>query len=276
MTADDDSKKLSQERYSRFAGGYVSSPGHARGVDLERLLVLAAPQPGWRVLDVATGGGHTALKVEPHVRQVVASDLTEKMLMAARAFLRQQAGSQFRFSVADAEALPFRDASFDLVTCRIAPHHFPAPAWFICEASRVVPAGGLVLIQDHLLPDDPAAGLAVDAFERRRDPSHCRAFSRLEWEAMFAQAGLVVKAVDTLVKRHELVSWVERQGGGPVDIAELRAMLPQLPQIAQDWLEPRDWDQPKASFVNHHLIILGRKDTPENEAGDQKLKHANE
>ena len=259
MTAGDDSKKLSRERYSRFAGRYVASPGHARGSDLERLLELAAPQPGWLALDVATGGGHTALKFGPHVRQVVASDLTEKMLQAARAFLRGQAGGQFRYSLADAEALPFRSDCFDLVTCRIAPHHFPDPARFLREAARVARSGGFVLVQDHLLPEDPAAGQAVDAFERRRDPSHRRAFSRREWEAMFDQAGLEIQAVETLVKRHELVPWVERQGGGPGDIAALRALLTQLPPTAQAWLQPRDWDQPGASFVNHHLIVLGRK-----------------
>ena len=75
----DDSKKLSEERYTQYAEGYVTSQTHAKGADLERLVAIAQPQPDWTVLDVATGGGHTALRFARHVAQVTASDLTERM-----------------------------------------------------------------------------------------------------------------------------------------------------------------------------------------------------
>ena len=62
-----DSKSLSQERYSRLAERYVHSDTHAKGEDLERLFAIGAPQPNWCALDIATGGGHTALKFAPCV-----------------------------------------------------------------------------------------------------------------------------------------------------------------------------------------------------------------
>ena len=259
MSDDNNSKDLSKERYSRYARAYVTSPGHARGADLEKLVALAAPQPGWRVLDVATGGGHTALKFAPLTGLIVASDLTEKMLATARAFIRPLAAGKVQYCVADAEGLPFRAGVFDLVTCRIAPHHFPDPARFMQEAARVLCPGGLVLVQDHLLPDDLAAGRSVDDFERRRDPSHRRAFNRQEWLAMFAAAGLVVQAAVALAKRHEFREWVERQGGTDEDLTELEAMLTEMPPAAQVWLQPQNWSTPQASFANHHLIVAGRK-----------------
>ena len=58
-----DSKSLSQERYSRLAERYVHSDTHAKGEDLERLFAIGAPQPNWCALDIATGGGHTALEI---------------------------------------------------------------------------------------------------------------------------------------------------------------------------------------------------------------------
>ena len=73
-------KSLSQDRFGRFADGYVSSQTHASASELELLKQIAAPQPHWTVLDVATGGGHTALAFQPFVRRVVASDLTWRML----------------------------------------------------------------------------------------------------------------------------------------------------------------------------------------------------
>ena len=50
----------------------------------ERLVELTAPKSHWRVLDVATGAGHTALAFAPHVAKVTATDITEEMLREAR------------------------------------------------------------------------------------------------------------------------------------------------------------------------------------------------
>jgi ubiquinone/menaquinone biosynthesis C-methylase UbiE len=96
-----------------------------KGESLDRLLVLAAPQPGWRLLDVATGGGHTALAFAPRVREVGATDLTPDRLAAAARYIRGLGVANVVCREADAMALPFDDGEFDLVTCRVAPHHFP-------------------------------------------------------------------------------------------------------------------------------------------------------
>jgi ubiquinone/menaquinone biosynthesis C-methylase UbiE len=60
-------KERVRQMYSRSAEAYVTSPSHATGEDLAELLILAAPQPGDRALDISTGGGHTALAIAPHV-----------------------------------------------------------------------------------------------------------------------------------------------------------------------------------------------------------------
>jgi protein-L-isoaspartate O-methyltransferase len=49
---------------------------HAQGPGLARLVELTQPQPEWRVLDVATGAGHTAFAFAPFVREVTAVDIT--------------------------------------------------------------------------------------------------------------------------------------------------------------------------------------------------------
>lgn len=64
-TAAVNSKGLSQERFGRFAASYVKSATHAAGPDLQRIVELVGEHPTWRALDVATGGGHTALAVAP-------------------------------------------------------------------------------------------------------------------------------------------------------------------------------------------------------------------
>jgi ubiquinone/menaquinone biosynthesis C-methylase UbiE len=257
-----DSKALSQERYTQYAQGYVTSKAHARGAELERLVEVARPQPGWVVLDVATGGGHTALVFAPHVARVVATDITPKMLEKAEAHITGQGATNVEFKPADAEDLPFEDETFDLVTCRIAPHHFPDCARFVRECARVLKPGGLLLVQDHVLPDDEEAACAVDGFERLRDPSHNRAFDAGEWRGMFEAAGLRVEHAEQVVKRHAFLDWAQRQGCTPEETEQLVEMMRQAPAIAVEWMQPQNWDTPEATFANHHIIIAGRKNAP--------------
>ena len=73
-------KSLAQQRFGRAAADYATSEVHAKGASLTRLVELTEPKPHWRVLDVATGAGHTALAFAPHVAKVTATDITEEML----------------------------------------------------------------------------------------------------------------------------------------------------------------------------------------------------
>lgn len=254
-----DYKTLSREQYTKHAQGYVTSKAHAKAPELARLVEIAQPQPDWMVLDVATGGGHTALAFAPHVARVVATDLTPKMLETAEAHIAGQGATNVEFRLADAEDLPFDDGAFDLVTCRIAPHHFPDCARFVREGVKVLREGGLLLVQDHVLPDDEEAARAVDDFERLRDPSHNRAFSEGEWRFMFEDAGLDVDHTEQIVKRHAFIPWAERQGCTPETISQLIAMMQHAPTRAKEWMDPQDWTTPEATFANHHILIAGRR-----------------
>src|ERR1043166_7031940 len=59
------SKTLVQEQFGATARSSLTSKPHARGKRLDRLVELTQPQPGWHVLDVATGAGHTAYPFAP-------------------------------------------------------------------------------------------------------------------------------------------------------------------------------------------------------------------
>lgn len=259
MDTPQDSKSLSKERYTQYGGSYITSLNHARGAELDLLVEMAKPEPTWIMLDVATGGGHTALKFSPYVQEVIATDLTPKMVERAGAFITGLGIQNVRFEPADAENLPFRDEQFDLVTCRIAAHHFPDPPQFIREAVRVLRRGGLLLVQDQVLPEDNLSARYVDQIERLRDPSHNRAYSQTEWKHMFQNAGLKIERVEQTVKNHTLNTWARRQGCSLETIERLDALVREAPRIAADWLSAHSTEIGELSFVNHHILICGRK-----------------
>ncbi len=254
-----DSKKLSEERYAKFAQGYVDSQTHSKGYDLDQFIKIANPQPNWKMLDIATGGGHTALKFSPYVKSVIASDLTENMLIAAESNIKAKGVENITFRQADAENLPFEDQQFDLVTCRIAAHHFPDAEKFIQETARVLKTGGRFLLQDHVLSEDSTVAEFAENFETIRDPSHNHAFSLYAWTQMLENAGFNIFHKEEIIKRHPFIDWVKRQGHDQDVITQLDQLLANASESIQAWLAPIDWGTPQASFVNHHILLAADK-----------------
>ena len=62
------------------AAAYVASAVHSSGADLDQIEAFVRGRAGARVLDLGCGGGHVSYRVAPHVREVVACDLTPDML----------------------------------------------------------------------------------------------------------------------------------------------------------------------------------------------------
>lgn len=174
MTDDRDAnlaKQRVREQYRSVGNAYVRSVGHATGSDLERMVELTEPQPKDVLLDLATGGGHVARVFAPLVASVVASDLTPEILAHTETYLAGRGLTNVRYEIVDAEAIPFGDGTFDIVTCRIAPHHFPNPEQFVREAARVLKPGGRFVLVDSTVSEGEA-GAFFNRFERLRDPSH--------------------------------------------------------------------------------------------------------
>lgn len=202
-------KERVRAQFGGSAEEYVKSAGHAAGDDLDQLVAWAEGGPDKVALDVATGGGHTALAMAALYGRVVASDLTQPMLDSAEAFIRGRGVTNVAFRQADAEALPFDAAAFDCVTCRIAPHHFPNPARFVAEAARVLAPGGRFLLVDSTVPDGDV-GVFFNWFEAQRDPSHVRSLTVAEWSDLLTAAGFDLRAVETFRKHHDFARWTVR------------------------------------------------------------------
>jgi ubiquinone/menaquinone biosynthesis C-methylase UbiE len=130
--------------YDAFAGAtrlFIPSLLHAAGV-----------RPGLRLLDVACGPGAAAGEAGAAGAHAVGVDFSHAMIDAAR---RCHPAVEFR--TADAEALPFPDASFDAVIANFGIHHVERPERAIAEARRVLAPGGTFAFTFWAGPEDNTA-----------------------------------------------------------------------------------------------------------------------
>jgi SAM-dependent methyltransferase len=104
---------------------------------LEHCVLRLDPKPGESFLDVATGTGWTARRLAARGAKVIGTDIGEGVITAAKAF-----SPQIDFRVADAEALPFRDASFDAIASTFGVMFCARPQDAARELARVCKKGG--------------------------------------------------------------------------------------------------------------------------------------
>lgn len=247
----------SMSQFGRNAANYATSTVHAKGASLGRIVEMIEPQAQWHALDIATAAGHTAFAVAEHVSSVVATDVTPEMLVVAEQMAAEKGIQNITFAPADAHALDFSNASFDLVTCRIAPHHFADPAQFVQEAARVLRPGGVFGLVDNLAPEDPESAVWCDDFERRRDLSHLRCLPATEWITLLEQAGLTLTKFETMGKTMIFEPWADNMSV-PTDVrVQLLADLAGADAAVTEWLRPDLGDEP--SFVLTEGLFVASK-----------------
>jgi ubiquinone/menaquinone biosynthesis C-methylase UbiE len=262
------SKSLVQERFGAFAATYATSRPHAKGNSLLRLVELVAPHANWVALDIATGAGHVPLAFAPRLAHAVASDLTPQMLDVARGLARERKLFNISFADMRAEALPFADATFDLVTCRIAPHHFDDVRQFVTESARVLRPGGLFGLVENISPDTSMMDGDVDAlstaaneynaFEKLRDPSHVRCLTLTEWRDLVVQAGLKERHVELLDKPMVFGPWADQQNVGDDAKHQLVSMLRNGSEAFRAFIRPQE-NGGDLDFILTEAVIIGVK-----------------
>jgi ubiquinone/menaquinone biosynthesis C-methylase UbiE len=178
------------DQFSRQAELFAKSPALHNADALALLVEAAAPQPNDEVLDIGCGPGSVVAAFASRVRRSVGLDATPAMLAQARSLAAARNLKNTEWHQGDVYHLPFEAASFDIVSCRFAFHHFETPARALAEMLRVCRPGGRIVLCDAVASDDPAKAAAFNRMERHRDPSTV-AFRPLAFlYQLFADAGL--------------------------------------------------------------------------------------
>ena len=140
---------LTRKQFDRIAPHWDEMRSPEAFASLEAALDSVEAEPG-RILDLGTGTGRAAFLLARRYPEsdVVGVDLAPAMLAEARRLTPPEVASRVRFEEADAERLPFPDASFDLVSLANMIPFFP-------ELGRVTAPGGSVVFSFSGGPETP-------------------------------------------------------------------------------------------------------------------------
>ncbi len=198
------------DRFARTADRFAARQDERAEELAAKVHAFVLPRGEERALDAGTGAGALAFALAPHVREVVGVDRVPELL--ARARERAAAFDNVTFVEADITKLPFENSSFDLAGTLRTLHHVPRPELVIAELVRVTRPGGCVVVIDQIAPVDPLAALAVDRFERARDPGHARLLPEIDLRHLFEANGLVLIRQRHDVERRALDAYLELAG----------------------------------------------------------------
>ncbi len=226
-----DQKKKIVRQFSQSAPSYLNSATHAKGKDLIWLEKVIKSLPNKKkALDVATGAGHTSFLASRHFHHVIALDLTPNMLTVAAKEAIKRNLANITFLLGDAASLPFLDNTFDLVTCRIAAHHFPEPEQAVREMYRVLKPKGLLILIDNIAPKNSQTAKILHHIEKLRDSSHVRCLTISQWNRLFQQVGFSrVTLLQTWSTATELANWLDRANTSCSNREQIYSLLKQLP-----------------------------------------------
>jgi ubiquinone/menaquinone biosynthesis C-methylase UbiE len=229
--------RTSQEQFDRQAPHYDQQWNAWNSESLGWLMDHAHCRPSDRWLDVATGGGFTALAFAPMVAEVTGLDVSSMMLNEARQRAQAAGINNLVLQSGAAETLPFGTDFFDGVVCRVAAHHFLSVPSFLAESYRVLRPGGRLLIADTGEPDDaPEVDSWQNHIELLRDHSHVRNYTPMEWRGFVMSAGFSLEDLQQVVERVPitLTDWLEKAGcRGEAAVEVRRLFLEASPEVVR-------------------------------------------
>ncbi len=137
--------ELKKKQRATWAMGEYDRIADGLTISTDQTLRVARIRSGERVLDLATGTGITAIAARERGAQVTGVDLTPELIVVARKKASEAGFSDINFQEGDAEALPFADASFDVVLSTCGHMFAPDQPKVAAELARVTRPGGRVV-----------------------------------------------------------------------------------------------------------------------------------
>ncbi len=256
----DSVQKQAQAQFDKQSERYGNGHILADVNDVKAVLAHVPRTQGHKALDIATGTGHTGLYLASQGWQVMLADISQVMLDRALATAKER-GLAVEARQHTAEAFPYQDETFDLVTCRVAAHHFSSPEKFVRETARVLKSGGAFILIDGSVEDSqPEVEEWLHQVEKLRDPSHGRFLTPNDWSRLCQQAGLrVLSAVLQPFKQPDLNWYFETAATSPENRAKVLELVCAAPPSVRSLLRLGEEDG-KIVWWWQRLTLLAVKD----------------
>ena len=245
-----------QDRFTRTADAFSTFVLQKRAADVDRLADMAEPKIGDRVLDAACGPGTYALRFAPRVRAAVGLDYTPAMLAKARAVADESGLTNTSFARGDVTSIPFRNASFNILTCGFCIHHLAKPAEAVREFARVLTRRGRLALMDLIVPE-PGRPQVNNRIEIARDPSHVHTHTQPELLRLVEGAGLRVNAAERVESPRSFDHWMHVAGSAPGDATyqETRRLMEATVDDDSAGFHPRSPAVPGADFEYTQTVL---------------------
>jgi len=244
-----------EEQFGKTANAYLSSAVHSQGSDLIAVTEMFANAADATVLDLGCGAGHLSFTIAPHVKSVIAYDLSSEMLTVVVAEAQRRNLKNIIITKGHAQELPFPDASFEWVCTRYSAHHWMEISQAIREIHRVLKPGGTLMVIDTCAPAIPLLDTHMQAIELFRDGSHVRNYTFAEWTAMLAAQGFQIGAHKFWKIPIEFKTWVERMQTPAQHVDALRSLLKKVPQEVRSYFQIAE----DGSFQADSLLIEAKR-----------------
>jgi ubiquinone/menaquinone biosynthesis C-methylase UbiE len=244
------------EQFGKTANAYLSSAVHRQGPDLIAVTAMFGNAAvGASVLDLGCGAGHLSFTIAPHVKQVVAYDLSSEMLKVVEDEAARRGLKNITTTQGHVQKLPFPDASFDWVCTRYSAHHWLEIDRAITEIRRVLTPGGKLIVIDTYAPATPLLDTHLQTLELLRDGSHVRNYTFAEWSAMLIAQGLQIEAHKFWKIALDFKTWVERMQTPPLHVDVLQSLMNKAPQEVRSYFQIAE----DGSFQGDSLFIEAKQ-----------------
>ena len=225
-----------EKQFGNAAEAYLASNVHRRGPDLLAFKEILGDHRDARLLDLGCGAGHLSYAAAELVREVVAYDLSSEMLNIVETESQKRSLRHLSVIQGHAEALPFEDASFDLVCTRYSAHHWTDIQGALRETRRVLKPNGLLVVMDVCASDVSLFDMHLQTIELLRDSSHVRDYTVVEWRRFLEDAGFSIGELSTWKIDIDFNTWVKRMSTQPVFIDAILALLQNSSREVRDYL----------------------------------------
>lgn len=197
-----------KKEFSKQVKALAHAPFFTDQEIIEKIKNAAKLSEKMKVLDAGCGPGIITEALAPNVKELVAYDLTPKMVEAARIRCESAGLNNVEYKTGMIESLPYDDEYFDSVVSRLVMHHLSEPIRGFREMYRVLKKGGKLILADIISDEDPQKEMLHNALEILRDPSHVRMLPLNELIEGLESSSFEIICEDFWVKEREFSEWL--------------------------------------------------------------------